>query len=34
MKRVVIDEEVYYVVIEENTEMYLTKEELEEYYDK
>ena len=31
MKRVIRDEEVYYVVIIENTECYLTEEEYREY---
>ena len=31
MKRVVRDEEVYYIIIIEDTECYLTEEELKEY---
>ena len=31
IKKVIVDEEVYYVVIIENTECYLTEEEYKEY---
>ena len=34
MEKVIRDEEVYYVVIIENTKCYLTEEELKEYYNE